>query len=191
MSQKKVEEPADKAGEKPPAATPVEAKIPNTDQTDRRETFKKNLLALLEGKPVMNVTLEDGAHQYVVLRDGSFHCTAQNDKQETFITNSVNFAYLLDMKDLSVHVQLVWVSPFGMQYSKIVPHAALYNETAFDNATAFLFNHGLAMQLQQLNKFRLDLCGIQPFGLTKLVKVAPNPNFERDFQKASFNCPND
>ena len=159
MSQKKTEEKTDKVEEKVDVDTAqAEAQEPETDQAnERREAFKKNLLAMLEG---------------------SFHCTAQNDKHETFITDSVNFAYLLDMKDLTVHVRLAWVSPFGMQYTKIMPHASLYSEAAFEKATAFLFNHGLAMMLPQLAKFRLDLCALPPFGLTKLVKLVTKEEAE-------------
>ena len=180
MSQKKAEEKTDKVEEKVDVDTAqAEAQEPETDQAnERREAFKKNLLAMLEGKPVLNLQLDDGVHQFVVLRDGNFHCTAQNDKHETFITDSVNFAYLLDMKDLTVHVRLAWVSPFGMQYTKIMPHASLYSEAAFEKATAFLFNHGLAMMLPQLAKFRLDLCALPPFGLTKLVKLVTKEEAE-------------
>lgn len=166
MSQKKAET------EKPAKEQPTAPQAAHADQAvARREAFKKNLLAMLEGKPLRTLKLEDGEHQFAILRDGVFHCTATNDKQETFIVDSVGFAFLLDIKDLTVHVELAWTSPFGMQYSKILPHAALYSDAAFANTMGFLFNHGLAMMLPQLNKFRLDLCGIQPFGLTKLVKV--------------------
>ena len=120
-----------------------------------------------QSSPVLSAVLPNGEHQFAILRDGPFHCTATNDKQETFIVDSVCFAFLLDIKDLTVHVELAWTnqtSPFGMQYSKILPHAVLYSDPAFANAMGFLLNHDLAMMLPQLNKFRLDLCGTVRLG---------------------------
>ena len=75
MSQKKTEEKTDKVEEKVDVDTAqAEAQEPETDQAnERREAFKKNLLAMLEGKPVLNLQLDDGVHQFVVLRDGNFH----------------------------------------------------------------------------------------------------------------------
>lgn len=53
MSQKKTEEKTDKVEEKVDVDTAqAEAQEPETDQAnERREAFKKNLLAMLEGKP--------------------------------------------------------------------------------------------------------------------------------------------